>query len=423
MKQPPMSINAERVVLAAMMQGYDVTVTVEDFYRKDHRLLFDAITDLRQAGKPYDHLSVSEYLDSQNRLYDAGGHAYPATLVEECPITNVEAYSRVLKEAAARRRLIQQAQAAIDAANSDAPLADIAAKLTIQDVDWQQWLSPSEQSKLRDASTYSAELKDSFLNPAIVAGHRLPWKKASDFRFRDGELTVWSGYNGSKKSMMLGFGALGFIAQGATVCIASLEMKPVTTLSRVVRQFVGVSEPTVQAMEEFFNWCRGKLWLYDQVGTVQPERMIAVARYAITALEVSHVVIDSLMKCGIAEDDYNRQKWFVDELSALAKDTNAHIHLVAHSRKPGDAKESNPSTKYSVAGSGNLTNMADNVLIVFSNKDDSRDYDAALICDKQRNGEKEPKYLLHFDERSLQFKGHETAQKLSPDDWRNCRWQ
>jgi twinkle protein len=39
------------------------------------------------------------------------------------------------------------------------------------------------------------------------------------------------------------------------------------------------------------------------------------------------------MKCVSGEDDYNSQKSFVDELTALARDHNVHIHLVHHIRK------------------------------------------------------------------------------------------
>jgi twinkle protein len=150
--------------------------------------------------------------------------------------------------------------------------------------------------------------------------------------------------------------------------------------------------------------------------------MIGVARYAITELGVNHFVIDSLMKCGIAEDDHTKQKWFVDELSTLAKDTGGHIHLVAHSKKPETGKETMPSTKYSVSGSGHITNMADNVLISLSQKEEGKDYDQMLIVDKQRNGEAEPKYILNFDSDNLQFKSFSNSPRMNNEDWIENRW-
>lgn len=304
-----------------------------------------------------------------------------------------------------------------------------------KNIDWKQYELPQEEAaKLRHAENYREQVRQAFLGADEVLGLTLPWKHTDEFRFRDGEMTIWTGYNGHKKSMMLGQVVLGFIAQGATACIASLEMKPVKSLKRMARQFVGVDEPTIPALNDMFDWLADRLWFYDQVGTVQPKRMIAVARYALTELGIRHVVIDSLMKCSIDEDDYNRQKWFVDELQTLAQDTNGHVHLVAHQRKPHDGKEYDPGDKYSVAGSGNITNLPDNALVVYWNKKkqeaaasqkevDENDPDALLICRKQREGEKEPAFRLYFNDKCLQFKRHHGSRKLDPDDWKECNWR
>lgn len=303
------------------------------------------------------------------------------------------------------------------------------------DINWEQYEIPAnEAAKIRQAGSYQDALKDAFLNGEMVDGLSLPWAKANEFHFRNGEMTVWTGYSGHKKSMMLGQVMIGLIAQGARACIASLEMKPVKSLKRMVRQYVGVEEPTLRYQADMFNWLSSNLWFYDQVGTVDPNRMIAVARYAVTELGLGHIVIDSLMKCGIDEDDYNKQKWFVNELHTLAQDYNCHVHLVSHQRKPHDGKEYEPGEKYGVAGSGNITNQPDNVLVVYWNKKkeealakgeevDENDADAYLLCKKQREGESEPVYKLFFDEKCLQFKGWKNAMKLGPDEWKQARWQ
>lgn len=294
--------------------------------------------------------------------------------------------------------------------------------MTIDDraVNFDNYVHADEIAKVKDASSYHENVKTLLLGQERQKGLELPWKKASKFRFRDSELTIWTGYNGHKKSMLLGYVLLGLLAQEAKACLASLEMPPRKTLERMGYQWVGNGEPTIPYIQDYFDWLHSKLWIYDQVGTVNPERIIGVARYAITELGVSQFVIDSLMKCGIGVDEYNRQKWFTDELSTLAKDTGAHIHLVAHSRKPEGAREGKPSTKYSVSGTGDITNMADNVIVVYQNKDENADYDQLIDIQKQRNGEGEVSYLLWFDQDSMQFKAHSTDYRMSPDDWK--RW-
>jgi twinkle protein len=206
--------------------------------------------------------------------------------------------------------------------------------------------------------------------------------------------------------------------QGEKVCVASFEMHPYATLARMTRQAVGAARPTEQYIHEFMQWLNGKLWLYNQQGTVRGERMIGVIYYAAENLGITHFVIDSLMKCGIRSDDFNAQKDFFDKISAAARDLNIHIHVIAHSRKGDD--EYSPPNKMDVAGSGDITNQVDNVMTVWRNKtkekvirqnkakpDDLSKPDCLIICDKQRHGEWEGEIALWFDAPSMRYKGSE----------------
>lgn len=76
------------------------------------------------------------------------------------------------------------------------------------------------------------------------------------------------------------------------------------------------------------------MWLFDHQGSLSPETVTGVIRYAIEQHGVTHVLVDSLMKCGIGTDDYNRQKKLVDDpLATISHQSGAHLHLVAHARK------------------------------------------------------------------------------------------
>ena len=83
---PPHSLEAEQSVLGALLidktawdQVADI-VTTEDFYRPDHRLIFEALGELVAAVRPADVVTVSEQLERRGRLTDAGGLAYLATV-------------------------------------------------------------------------------------------------------------------------------------------------------------------------------------------------------------------------------------------------------------------------------------------------------------------------------------------------------
>ena len=88
---PPHSIEAEQAVLGGLLLdpvAWDNVADIvhpEDFYRPDHKLIFEAIGKLAGDGKPCDAVTISQYLDSINSLDAAGGLAYLSTIARETP--------------------------------------------------------------------------------------------------------------------------------------------------------------------------------------------------------------------------------------------------------------------------------------------------------------------------------------------------
>jgi len=112
-KVPPNSIEAEQSLIGGLMldaQAWDKiadVITADEFYRKDHRLIFAAIANLVEAGNPCDVVTVSEFLDKRGELDSAGGLEYLATLANETPgAANARAYARILRDRAIERALI-----------------------------------------------------------------------------------------------------------------------------------------------------------------------------------------------------------------------------------------------------------------------------------------------------------------------------
>jgi len=113
LKVPPNSIEAEQALIGGLMlnaQAWDKIADVvvgDDFYRKDHRLIFAAIAKLIESGSPCDVVTVSEHLDSCGELEQAGGLAYLATLANETAgAANARAYAKILRERSMLRALI-----------------------------------------------------------------------------------------------------------------------------------------------------------------------------------------------------------------------------------------------------------------------------------------------------------------------------
>jgi replicative DNA helicase len=115
-KLPPFSIEAEQAVLGGLMLdnlGWDKVadvITEDDFYRRDHRLIFRAISTLANEGQPCDAVTLSEWLDQQNELENAGGLSYLGSLANNTPTAaNIKAYADIVRERSVVRNLINVA--------------------------------------------------------------------------------------------------------------------------------------------------------------------------------------------------------------------------------------------------------------------------------------------------------------------------
>ena len=110
---PPNSPQAEQSVLGCAMSGirYLAEITAmlksDDFYRPDHRLIYDAICELYIASRPVDIITVSDLLESKAQLEKAGGIAYVSSLPDTAPVlANAPHYAEVVRQKSILRRLI-----------------------------------------------------------------------------------------------------------------------------------------------------------------------------------------------------------------------------------------------------------------------------------------------------------------------------
>ncbi|MFT5322047.1 MAG: replicative DNA helicase [Pseudohongiellaceae bacterium] len=118
LKLPPHSVDAEQSVLGALMLDnsawHDLSeiIIVEDFYRKEHYLIFQAMQHQAAEGSPIDLVTLSESLDNANNLDKVGGVDYLGELVENSPSSaNILAYAKIIRERAILRKLISAANA------------------------------------------------------------------------------------------------------------------------------------------------------------------------------------------------------------------------------------------------------------------------------------------------------------------------
>lgn len=111
---PPQDIEAEESVLGSILLDWERSLGAvmellgaQDFYRENHRQVYEAALDLYQADEPIDLVTLGNRLQEKGVLERVGGRAFLARIQETVPTTaNAEYYARIVREKAQRRRLI-----------------------------------------------------------------------------------------------------------------------------------------------------------------------------------------------------------------------------------------------------------------------------------------------------------------------------
>lgn len=112
LRAPPNSMEAERSLLGAMILKPGLVRTIEierdDFYRTDHKIIFDALQACEAAGKAIDFVTVAEQLEAMGELENIGGMVYLANIQESTPTaSNATTYAGIIRDKAKLRAGIQ----------------------------------------------------------------------------------------------------------------------------------------------------------------------------------------------------------------------------------------------------------------------------------------------------------------------------
>jgi len=263
------------------------------------------------------------------------------------------------------------------------------------------------------------EINELFELGQELFGTKTPWPKLNEIvkGWRPGETTVWSGKSGAGKSTMLNQVFLDLVKKGLNICIFSGEMKPSRFLRWAIIQYCQTGNPTKKQWNDAVTWMTGKVYILNIMNKVESAKMLNDFEYAARRYGVTHFFIDSLMT--ISFDDarkFQQQVEFVSALSNFAKKFNSHVHLVAHPRKT--QYDQDKAGKVDVAGSSDITNLCDNVLILHRSQEDGekekKDWrhgvaDAILEVNKNREFGDTRSVKLTFDKNTKCFSDEEVS--------------
>ena len=221
---------------------------------------------------------------------------------------------------------------------------------------------------------------------------------------RPGEVTVWTGRNGDGKTTFLNQLVLNLLTRHVDqrVCLASLEMRPKRLLTWMCRQ-AGIIA-CLEGLQEFTKITAGKLSLVNAQHELAPDDLLEAFEYVARRFGTQTFVVDSLLRVdlGSGPDWLESQKRFMNRLTQFALTHEVHVLLVAHPRK-GSTDQARID-KVDIAGSGDISNLAFNVISLRRLKGENGDPDAILEVMKNRETGKLGAVSLKFDEESKRFK-------------------
>ena len=111
---PPQDISAEKAILGAVFLNPEALADVmeqvepDDFYSRQHQILFQSMIELNDADQPIDVLTMKSSLETKNQLDDVGGVAYLAELANSVPSArNAAYYAKIVSAKSRLRQLIR----------------------------------------------------------------------------------------------------------------------------------------------------------------------------------------------------------------------------------------------------------------------------------------------------------------------------
>lgn len=190
-----------------------------------------------------------------------------------------------------------------------------------------------------------------------------------------GETTIVSGSSGAGKTTFLNHLILNAVERNFRVALWSGEMLGSRVISWLDQAAAGVQNLEYDAglacyitpkriADKINEWLGDRFYLYNNSYGQKFEQLLSDIRECVAENKVQLVMIDNRMSLDLddyAQDENTRDKKFITTISDLAKELGIHVVIVCHPRKENLAQI---IRKESIAGSADLTNRCDNLILL-----------------------------------------------------------
>ena len=419
---PPHSVEAEQAVIggllldAAAWDNVADVVKQEDFYRPDHQLIFDAIASLAGGGKPCDVVTVSQHLERNGKLEEAGGLAYLSSVARDTPTAaNVKAYADIVHERSLLRQLITAGNEIASAVfNNDGRTA----RELVDEAERRVFEIAEGGSRGRQGAiavrTLLPEVVDqideAYSNPDSLRG--LP-TGFTDFDkmtggLRPGDLVIVAGRPAMGKTTlavnMAEYAALRPGDKRASVAIFSMEMPSEQVITRMLSSIGGVPLQNLRSGRiSDDDWVRitsatsqlseAKIFV-DETPALSPTELRARCRRVKREHGLDLIVVDYLQLMQVPGNKENRATEISEisrGLKVLAKELACPVIALSQLNRGVEQRENKKPVMSDLRESGAIEQDADMILLIYREEVYDRQTTKKGIAEidlvKHRNGE------------------------------------
>ncbi|MBY0269156.1 MAG: replicative DNA helicase [Burkholderiales bacterium] len=423
-RTPPHSVEAEQSVLGGLLldnAAWDRigdVVNEADFYRADHRTIFQHIAQLIEHNKPADALTVAESLERSGKLAEVGGQAYIGSLALNTPsAANIRRYGEIVRERSILRNLAAVGTAIADSAytpsGKDALVLIDEAEAKVFQIAESGAKTKQGFVKIDPLLTETVERIDMLYsreNKGDVIGLSTGYVDLDRYTsgLQPGELIVIAGRPSMGKTAL----AMNMVESAAldskkAVAVFSMEMSGPQLAMRMIGSVGRVDQHQLRTgtfKEE--DWPR----LVDAVGRLNDAQIFIDDTAGLNALEVrsrarrlhrqcgglSLIVVDYLqLMSGTSSGgrEENRATEIAEisrSLKGIAKELKVPVIALSQLNRSVDSRQDKRPMMSDLRESGAIEQDADVILFIYRdevyNQDTPRKGIAEIIIAKQRNG-------------------------------------
>ncbi|MDH5514244.1 MAG: replicative DNA helicase [Gammaproteobacteria bacterium] len=418
LKLPPHSLQAEQAVLGGLMldnNAWDSIADVvceEDFYRRNHRLIFRAIAQLAEQGNPLDAVTLSEWLEQNSLLNDVGGLSALGMLAQNTPsAANIKAYAAIVRENSVMRQLIdvgnQIANSAYETEGRDSgALLDNAEKLVF-DIAEQGKRGKRGFRNIRGLLAAAVDRIDMlFQQDSAITGVSTGFTDLDNMTagLQPSDLIIVAGRPSmGKTTLAVNFAENAAIKDQVPVAIFSMEMPGEHLALRMMSSLGHIDQHKIRTGKlDDDDWPRltsavslldGAPIFIDDTPALTPMELRARARRLKREHNLGLIVIDYLQLMQGSSNRENRATEISEisrNLKALAKELEVPVIALSQLNRSLEQRTDRRPVMSDLRESGAIEQDADVIMFIYRdevyNEDSPQKGLAEIIIGKQRNG-------------------------------------